>query len=509
MQNKFVVYIITVLFPVCLFAQAGNDTLLLEYQKALLKENFLKHNLSAVPNFGEVSLNYSSNTGDRRLSQQAHNRNSLEFYALGANQLGDFRISGDFLFDKIFEDSLAFGQRNDIDRWSPFNYYASKAGKYEIQNYKTNLTLSYNFKNGFQPFFNVNYLHHWTTGSVDPRVESKKFEMKYNPGLIYNFKKSSIGAKAILGNGRENLGLDYKSDNYASSLLYPDRIHYLNMGYGFNNIKDTLNTRKYSLILGTELSFNTQIGNNILDISSSFERKRENNSNDIRSSKKYNIRSKYIEETFNLNASLQLPQAHSQQLFMLDANYVNGYDGHVEFAPDLSRVNYTVKYLETTANYLFTRLSPQVWNYDLGLDVNYFSVDRNDYASTLAVANSYVRISPIFRVRYDQENLDNLQFAFTPGYQKSLSNSIQYSTNALNNYIQGVVFWDYDYYLTNAYQLNWTARWTTKRISSQYWTGINLSYNYHRNLERSGDALSSFKPNATLQHFTIGLFLNL
>src|SRR5690606_17443963 len=152
----------------------------------------LSHNLSTAQNFGEVSLNYSSKTGDRRLSQQSHSKNAVEFYAFGANQLGDFRVSGDFLFDKIFEDSLAFGQRNDIDKWSPFQYYASKAGKYERQNYKANVTLSYKWTKLIQPFFNVNYLHHWTTGSIDPRFESKKFEMKYNPGLILNFKESTF-----------------------------------------------------------------------------------------------------------------------------------------------------------------------------------------------------------------------------------------------------------------------------------------------------------------------------
>lgn len=498
------------IFPVCLCAQTGNDTLLLDFQKQVLKGNLLSHNLSTAQNFGEVSLNYSSKTGDRRLSQQSHSKNAVEFYAFGANQLGDFRVSGDFLFDKIFEDSLAFGQRNDIDKWSPFQYYASKAGKYERQNYKTNVTLSYKWTKLIQPFFNVNYLYHWTTGSIDPRFESKKFEMKYNPGLILNFKASTFGVKAILGNGRESLGIDYKSDNYASSLLYPDRIHYLNMGYGFNNIKDTTSTRKYSTILGAELSAHTHIGSAVLDISSSFERKDENNSNDIRSSKIYNIRSKYIEDTYNLHVLLQVPKAFSHQLITVKGQYVNGYDGHVEFTPDLSRINYSVQFLEANMGYLYTRNQHKPWNYDLGVVAKYFYIDRNDFASTLSVSNTYLRIAPTFRLRYDRFHMDNIQLSFNPAYQKNLNNNLEYSTNSLNNFIQGVVFWDYDYYSTNAYQLNWSAKWTTKRISSQYWTGIRLTYDYHKNLDNSNsEALSSFKSNASLQHFTIGLFINL
>lgn len=510
MLYKYIANLLILLSPVCLFSQTGSDTLMLDFQQVILQENFLKHNLSSLPNFGEVSLKYTSKTGDRRLAQEAHGRDGIEFYALGANQLGDFRISGDFLFDKVFEDSLAFGQRNAIDRWSPFNYYASKAGKYERQNYKANLTLSYRWKWGIQPFFNVNYLHHWTTGSVDPRFESKKFEMKYNPGVIFNRKETSVGLKAIIGNGRENLGVDYKNKNYASSLLYPDRIHYLNMGYGFNTIKDTADTRKYSSILGAEVSLNTKLGNGILDISSAFERKDENNSNDIKSTSVYNIRSKYTEDNYNMNVLLQLPRLRHHHFIKLQADYTDGYDGHVEFSPDLSRVNYAIKYLEAKAGYLFTRMHAKAWNYDLGLDVNYFSVDRNDYASTVAVVNSYVHVAPTFRIRYQREGLDDIQLGFLPTFHKSINSTIQYSTNALNNYIKGVVFWDYDYYRTDAIQLNWTAKWMTKRISPQYWTGIKLDYDYHKNLNiTNGEALSNMNINGSLHHFSIGLYLNL
>jgi hypothetical protein len=510
MLKKIVSYLITVLFPICVFAQTGNDSLLLNYQKKISENNFLKHNLSSPSNFGEVSLDYSSRKGDRRLSQEAHNRNGVEFYALGANQLGKFRVSGDFLFDKIFEDSLAFGQRNGIDRFSPFNYYASKAGKYERQNYKANVTLSYDWKWGIQPFFNVNYLHHWTTGSVDPRFDSKKFEMKYNPGLIFHINESKLGFKAILGNGRENLGVSYKNKNFSSSLLYPDRIHYLNMGYGFNNIKDTLNTRKYSKIFGGEVSLNTKLGKSVLDFSSSFERKDENNSNDIKSTKIYNIRSTYTEDLYTLQGLLQIPQTNNHHLISIKGNYVNGNDGHIEFSNDRSRINYSVNYLETNLGYLFTRKRPTSWNYDIGFDVNYFSIQRKDYASTIDVNNTFVQLSPAILLRYQQKELDNIQFGFAPSYTKSINNSIQYSQNSLNSYIEGVVFWDYDYYRSNAIQLNWSAKWNTKRISSQYWTGIKIDYSYARNLNSNiKESLSNFGSNASVKNFSIGLYLNL
>jgi hypothetical protein len=113
-------------------------------------------------------------------------------------------------------------------------------------------------------------------------------------------------------------------------------------------------------------------------------------------------------------------------------------------------------------------------------------------------------------LRYQQKELDNIQFGFAPSYTKSINNSIQYSQNSLNSYIVGVVFWDYDYYRSNAIQLNWSAKWNTKRISSQYWTGIKIDYSYARNLNSNiEESLSNFGSNASVKNFSIGLYLNL
>lgn len=498
-------------FPACLYAQVGKDSIyMLDYQKKIYTKNFLQHNLSSPTNFGDVSLNYSQRTGNRKLAQQAHTNQTIDFYALGANQLGDFRISGDFLFSKVLEDSLSYGQRNDIDEWSTFNYYASKAGKYERQNYKANLTLSYKLNRFIQPFFNVNYLHHWTTGSVDPRFESKKFEMKYNPGIIVHLKETNLGLKAILGNGRENAGVGYKNKNFGQSLLFPDRIHYLNLGYGLISIKDTLNTRKYSKLFGAEVSLHTKLGRNILDINSSMERKNENSTNDLKSTNVYRKRGTYEQDTYTLNASLQMLRNHSHHLFTWDTKYISGQDGLINFSPSLDKVNYTVDYLESKAGYLFSNLKQAKWNYDLGMDLDYYNIERNDYATFLKVSNTFVHVSPKFNLRYKGHDRDYVQVGFTPRLILDIDHEIAYSPNSLNNFIQGVVFWDYDYYSTNAMNLNWNVKWITSKVSTQYLFGVKADFTLEKNFGANKDnRLSAFPVEAQRNSFSIAVFLNL
>lgn len=506
----FVKYILVLVFlPICALAQIGKDSIYVNpYPKRIYTQNFLQHNLSSPANFGEMSLGYTNRKGNGKLAQHAHDSQNIDFYALGANQLGDFRISGDFLFNKIFEDSLSFGQRNNIDTWSPFNYFASKAGTYERQNYKSNITISYNWKQKIQPFFNVNYLSHWTTGSVDPRFESKKFEMKYNPGVIFNFDQFNFGAKAILGVGRENLGVSYKNTNYSQSLMFPERIHYLNLGYAYVSIKDTVNTRKYSDIKGAELTFQSKIGNNILDFSTSFERKTENSTNDLKSAKTYNIRGKYIEDSYALKSIYHIQGVNNSHLFSLNGQYISGKDGLIDFSPTLDKVNYQVKFLESNLNYLYSSIRPSTWNYDLGIDLQYTSIHRNDYASFLDVKNDYIVIAPFAQARAAFHDKDFIDFTFNPRVILNANNSIGYSENSLNNYIRNVVFWDYDFYRTNKLDLNWSVNWKTRKISAQYLIGFEAKYNLQKNIGSLSDPIFSGFP-ADLKRNTFSLALSL
>lgn len=504
-------FVMLVFLPICALAQIGKDSLYVQtYPKKIYTENFLQHNLSSPENFGEISLGYSSRKGNGKLAQNAYDSQNIDFYAMGANQLGDFRISGDFLFNKIFEDSLSFGQRNNIDTWSPFNYFASKAGTYERQNYKSNVTLSYNWKQKIQPFFNVNYLSHWTTGSVDPRFESKKFEMKYNPGVIFNFDHFNVGVKAILGVGRENLGVSYKNRNYSQSLVFPERIHYLNLGYAYVSIKDTVNTRKYSDIKGGEFTFHSKMGNNNLDISASLERKNENSTNDLKSAKTYNIRGKYLEDRYVLKTIYHINKVNKSHLLMFDGQYLSGRDGLIDFSPTLDKINYKVQFLESNLNYLYSSNRPSSWNYDLGLDLQYTSIQRNDYASFLEVKNDYIVIAPFAQVRATVHNTDFIDFAFNPRLTLNANNAIGYSENSLNNYMRNVVFWDYDFYRTNKINLNWSLNWKTRKISAQYLIGFEAKYSLEKNIGNLTDPTYSEFPNDLKRNvfsFALSLYL--
>lgn len=507
---RFLTYILLVIsFPVYAQPWTGKDSIYsTDYQQQIYSRNFLSHNLSAPKDFGEVNLFYKLRTGNHRLAQVAQQAQQVDFYALGANQLGDFRISGDFLFNKVYEDSLSFGQRNDMDEWSTFNYFASKAGKYERQNYKANLTLSYKFKELIQPFFNVYYLSHWTTGSVDPRFESKKFEMKYNPGLLFNVDNTKLGVKAILGKGKENTGVSYKNKNYGQSLLFPDRVHYLNLGYGLVSIRDTANTVRYSSFKGLELTGHTSIGRVILDMRASVERRYDKITNDLKRAQSYRTRAIYEEDKFLFSSTMQILGNRFHQLIRVDGQYLRGHDGLINFSADFGKVNYQVDHQDLQLGYLLTKKNEATWSFDTGMDMSYSAITRNDYASNLAVSNAWLSVSPHIQLYYYTLQKDKIQLGIAPKLTLSVADNLSYSANAMNNYIKGVVLWDYDYYRTNTLQWSTMLRWTTKRLSDQYLVGAFAHYAHEKSIS-SIEHFSDLPKNTKRNYFSIGVFLNL
>lgn len=423
--------------PVCSHRSVMILYICLIFRKEYITRIFLKHNQTSPDMFGEVSLTYGRDKGNFRLAQSPYRESVVDFYAIGANSLGRFTISGDFRFNKIFVDSLAYGQKSVVDIWSPYHYFAAKAGEYERQNYESNFTLSYKLSKRLSPFMNVYYLSHWTTGSVDPRFDNKVFTFKYNPGVIMNFDGFNVGLKAILGRGNETQNISYKNKNYSQSLQFPDRIHYASFGYGNISIKDSLNARKYRDYLGGELTFHKSGKRMKIDLSVGYEKSKEELTTDLKAtSKVYNIRGKYAEDRYKFSGLVQFPIRNSWHLLAFKGDYVTGRDGFITFSPTLNKVNYEVDLLTSQLDYMGESRHSSRWNYTYGVSIEHFNIHRKDHATLVDVTNTYARIIPKVGLNLKANEKNQIKGGLNMAYRFSLSDNLSYSENANNNYIK-------------------------------------------------------------------------
>ncbi len=442
---KFSISIILVLFCVNSFGQLlfSKDSLLLDVasQQKLLFHYVhpqLVKGQSKDFNIGEAELSFQTKLGEYRRAQSAYQQNLAEFNAFGISQIDSFIISGHFKFNRIWEDSLANSLQGINDDVSPFYYFVEKPGQYERQNFKGNVQVRYaGLHPYFQPGLKFDYDMHWTTRSVDPRPNVASVAIKFNPFISSQFGTTLVSAGFIYGYGDEEVNIGYKNRNFSQSLLYPDRIHYTNQGFGYISQKDSSDMRKFDQYLGGNLAFSKQEDKYEIYSALRFERKITNSSFDTKLRTVYKKQSQFNLQTLNSETLIYLRQTDDRQhLINLDVIYQKGKD----FNYNLGSANYLVTHANVDLNYAYQQ---KVWT--LGWGGDWRSMDKLDAAAahehTYQQLMLHVQIRRIFNI-----GKNFLETELIPNYTMSLSNELTVPSTQVNVFTKSVVYPDFDYF---------------------------------------------------------------
>ena len=478
-------YILIVL-PVLAKSQIWQDSLFINSQKAnVYSIGLLRHGLNdSIGSYGRVGLYYDHSSGNYRRAQQAFSKSSVSFQAEGSSRINKFSISGDFTFDKIFEDSLSNSLRSDLDPLSPFYHYASKGNKYERQNYIANTTISYDLiPRILSPFLHVNYRTHWTTGSIDPRPGVKKFVLKYNPGLTYRTKKGgTFGLMAIVGHSDEKVSINFKNKGYEQSTTFPERISYINFGYGYSSIKDSLYLSKFTAYKGAEFTIKDALGNwNLLSFVR-YERSVEESTHTAKTSPRYSIRGKFLLNQYSGRLLFtKIGDQHDQQLD-IEAQIFDGYDGHIDFSSDLSVVNYEVSQNTARIAYSLIFNKQQRTEHELGLTLNYYQEKRSDAAQSTGLSARQLSIAPLYRSYIDVSDNSMLIAKVAPFYNFPVQAEVVTNPNSVNTFTRNVVYTDYYYFDSKLAGASLGVSWLSNNLLRKNIIEFGIDFHYLKKL---------------------------
>src|SRR5690606_17130915 len=124
--------------------------------------------------------------------------------------------------------------------FTPYYFIAAKPGVYERQGYNGGGIVSYALKeNRLYIGTAIDYTYHTSNRSVDPRSSVITYQLKFAPEIAWKTKTQTFGLAGIIGYGDERINTFYKNKDFEGTLLYPDRISYLNFGYGYLEINQT------------------------------------------------------------------------------------------------------------------------------------------------------------------------------------------------------------------------------------------------------------------------------
>lgn len=501
------------ILPVLAKSQVWRDSLFLNPQASrVLEISLLRQGLgdSAIRSYGRVDLDYQRSEGAYRRAQEGFSKNRVAFYTAGARKLGRIGISGDFVFDKVYEDSLSSAIRSDQTLLSPFYYYAAKAGNYERQNYKANVTLSYDLIPGILiPFVQLNYGTHWSTGSVDPRLDSKRFLLKYNPGLTYRMKGgTAVSIMALKGSARENAGIAFKNDRFATSLTYPERIHYLSFGYGYLSIRDTSSLLKKTAYQGGELTFKKRIGSwNLLSFLR-YERAKEESTHDLKSQKSYRIRAKFENNQYSGRFLFTKIGLGRDQQLDVRFSTLTGQDGHIDFSPTLSRVNYEVAQNTVDLSYSLIFNKRKRNQQELGFGVSYYEENRSDAAQSTRLDARILRLNPLFRSYIASSLSGMLVVKVAPFYSWPLQTALSVNPNSVNAFTRNVVYPDYYYFSSKVAGAQAGLSFLSKGLLKSNILEFSLDAEYSSRLSTAAESYpASFVPGKSRLQTMVGVKL--
>ncbi|RKE56925.1 hypothetical protein DFQ12_1799 [Sphingobacterium detergens] len=453
-------------------------------ERSLLRPAFLQRD--SLMSYGDVRVAYQMNKGGFRKAQQAYNGVITSFQANGFNRLGKFLLGAKFAFNSIREDSLANSLRSGLEDLSPYYPYANKSGDYQRQNYQLNASLGYELAHSVQPFLQVDYHRHWSAGTVDPRLKSNRFTLKVKPGVTLNFPKSTLGLYGIIGRADENVSLLYKNMDFQSSNLYPDRMYYMNYGYGTTRQKDTTRVNfKYDNYKGVGIQYLKKLYSWHTKTEIEYQQYHNTNQNYSKKSVLYSgplaiydqSTIKFFVDAVKYNAD------QGQQLLIFDGEYNKGVDGNKLTTGSLNKVNYKVSTLSLTGQYVKLWHRHHQLAKELGFLVTYYTENRKDLLQAIDFEVGQMRVEPSLRLYLQKSNTKLIQFAFAPYATIPTETTLEYSPLSINTFIQNVVFWDYYYYKTQYLGAKFGVEY-----KDRFW-GNNLAFYAKLDLRKSSGTI--------------------
>jgi len=507
---------ILLFFSVLAIAQNGKDSVYIFNQDQKLIENQLFSltfsNKSTLKSFGILQLDYKRESGGLRRAQEAYTVSMPKFVAKGYNVLGKFRIAGSLEFNNSTEDSLANGQKNNLEDFTTFYPYANKSGHYKRQNYIVKTSLSYStLKDKLVPFVNLDYQKHQSSGTVDPRLSSNRFILKVKPGLNFSLKKHDFGVFGIIGKADEQVSLGYKNDVFNTSLLFPDRIHYMNYGYGNSIIKDTSRVYKYDNYKGFGIQYATSILKWKIQAAGEYEHLLNKNYNVGKTEKNFHTIAEFNLNTIKTSILLSKKSPVNDQQISLDLTYNDGYDGNLKTSGSLNRVNYRVNALEINGTYNYLWHKNKRTAKEVGFNLSYNQHEKQDLGQVVGLAYEQLQIGINGRLYHHIDELSLIKFSVSPYYSIPLSASLKYNSNSLTEFIRNVVFTDYYYFNSKVVGTNFNAEYISSKLIKNQQFGLYFQLDYRNQLknELRADLNPTFIPNGnrTIYHFGVNMYL--
>lgn len=428
---------------------------------------------------GKLDVSFFQRQGGFHLSQEPYKTQVAELYTEGIATMGRFKVSGRFRFNKIWEDSLANNLSGEINPISPYFYFATKAGKYERQNYNGEATFAYALlKDKLYLSAGAEYGRHWTTGSVDPRPEVENMQLLVKPGIAYKYKNHLFGVEGTIGYGNESTNIVYKNRNFGLSLLYPERMFYLNHGYGYIAMGEKAIYQRLRDYKGLNMNYYSTTGNWTIRALLSYFIENERNTREVEAKSRMAIYSRWDIDTWSGEIQLQRNTPRSKQQIHLFARMRDGRD----FDSLFNANNYHYQQQQAGFSYLHQSIKNTRFQPEWGIHANVDKNSRKDVVQAHTAEYTQVNTGLTATGYWNIKNGDRFSAGVTPALRIPVENTITVPSTQENLFTKAIVYPDYYYWSSTAFQLNTSFRYISSKAIKEMPVGFFINAGFTQRL---------------------------
>ncbi|SMG21302.1 DUF6850 family outer membrane beta-barrel protein [Sphingobacterium psychroaquaticum] len=508
--------ITSLIISVSAFGQNRNDSVYFYLQDRIYAQSMVLSptlaQVKGLSNYGSLQLDYNMERGGFRQAQQAYTKRKPSFIAEGVNELGRFRIGGVFEFNNSFEDSLANGQKNDLENLSTFYPYANKSGAYSRQNYSIATSISYKIWPFLVPFVNLDYIKHWSAGTDDPRLKSDRFIVKVRPGVSLNVKEHAVSVYGLWGYADEQVSIQYKNQNFKDNLLNPDRIYYMNYGYGSSIVKDTSNVYKYDSYKGVGIQYAGLFRNWKITGQGEYEYYHNTNQPVSKASQRY-IGPIGVFDLFTYSGKITVQSFnHSdrQHLGILSLVKNDGEDSNLKTTGSLRRSNYKVNNQLITAKYYFLWDKTRTYSKEFGIEFAQKEENHRDILQAVQLYHKNTEVSILHNAYIRNKQGGVHEFTINPYYSFPNKTTLSYNPYSMTEFIKNVVFTDYYYHKTSYWGIRLKGEYRQELFQNSFSFYVQADYQKAKDRAAEEGINPTFLPNGDRlrMHAGIRMFLS-
>ncbi len=410
-------------------------------------------------------------------SQEAYRQTVAGFHTDGIKKTGRFYLAGQFDFEKCREDSLAWRNAGEYNEAQPYYFFAGKAGKFEKQLFNLSATATYNlWKNKLYLGMSGNYRYHWTTRSVDPRVDSKEFTTRLSPEITGRFGKNVLGAGLIWGRGSDITRITYKNKDFSGNQTYIERNNFMSLGFGHIGKMDRY-LNYYHETNGFLANFATRFINWELQAGGRYELWQEDISLDTTSTRNKHFLYAFLQQE-KTSGNLLLTHNSSKSRQQWELNFKT--ESMLNRASEFNGTSYQYTASEIKLSYRQLRHKRTGTGVEVGAGCDYKDRFKEDIVA--AHKHQLQVITPhVYAALYRRApGKSTLSLSLTPSFRHTLTNELSVPKTQENYFTKGVVYTDYAYWQKNSWGIASQFNFIEKENSKNHRLGCTVNIKYQQ-----------------------------